>query len=124
MAEPPRPFERPAGEGPVFREPWEARAFALTVRLSEAGFFTWSEWAAALGRQIKAAQTCGDPDLGSTYYEHWLKALEELCSGKDLVHNAEVTRRAEEWRQAYLHTPHGRPVELSAGLHHHPGESP
>jgi nitrile hydratase accessory protein len=99
-------------EGPVFREPWEAQAFAVAVRLSEAGCFTWNEWAAALSEDIKAAQERGDPDLGDTYYQHWLNALERLCAQKRLVAASEMERRKEEWRQAYLATPHGRPVEL------------
>ena len=31
---------------PVFAEPWQAQAFALAVRLSADGHFTWKEWAA------------------------------------------------------------------------------
>ena len=99
-------------EGPVFNEPWEAQAFALAVRLSEAGFFTWPEWAAVLSQEIKKAQEQGDPDLGDTYYHHWLAALERLCTQKGLVPAAELLRRKDEWREAYLHTPHGKPVEL------------
>lgn len=99
-------------DGPVFREPWEAHAFALAVRLSEAGYFTWSEWAAALSREIQAAQQRGDPDLGATYYEHWLRTLERLCADKGLTAAADLQRRTEQWRHAYLHTPHGQPVAL------------
>lgn len=101
--------------GPVFHEPWEAHAFALAVRLSEAGYFTWSEWTSTLSREIRAAQEGGDPDLGASYYQHWLGALERLCAQKGLVNADAMHRRKEQWRQAYLHTPHGRPIELSAG---------
>jgi nitrile hydratase accessory protein len=100
-------------DGPLFKEPWEAHAFALAVRLSEAGWFSWNEWAAALNREIHTAQAQGDPDLGNTYYHHWLRALEQLCAQKGLVAGAEAQRRQEEWRQAYLHTPHGQPVVLA-----------
>ena len=100
-------------DGTVFNEPWEAQAFALAVRLSEAGYFTWSEWATILSQEIKAAQARGDPDLGQTYYQHWLNALERLCVEKGLVKREDMRRRTEEWRRAYLHTPHGQPVELS-----------
>jgi len=55
-------------EGPVFSEPWEAHAFALAVRLSEAGFFSWREWTAFLTQEIRAAQMRSEPDLGSNYY--------------------------------------------------------
>ncbi len=103
-------------EGPVFNEPWEAQIFALTVRLSEAGHFTWPEWAAVLSQEIRAAQERGDPDLGNTYYQHWLNALERICAEKGLVGREDVSRRRQEWRRAYVHTPHGQPVELSAAF--------
>ena len=102
------------GESPVFKEPWEAHAFALAVRLAEAGCFSWSEWAAVLSQEIKAAQERGDPDLGSTYYHHWLNALERLCANKGLVTDEAMQQRRTQWRRAYLNTPHGQPVELRA----------
>jgi nitrile hydratase accessory protein len=101
-------------EGPVFDEPWQAQAFALAVRLSEAGYFTWSEWTEVFSQEITAAQERGDPDLGDTYYHHWLNALERLCAAKGLVGLKDLARRREAWRRAYLNTPHGQPVDLSA----------
>lgn len=100
--------------GPVFKEPWQAHAFALAVRLSECGCFSWPEWATALSQEIRTAQKQGDPDLGQSYYHHWLKALERLCTEKGLVSGADMHQRKEQWRSAYLHTPHGQPIELSA----------
>jgi nitrile hydratase accessory protein len=67
-----------AADAPTFRDPWEARAFAMTIALHERGLFTWPEWAAALSSQIQLAQQAGDADLGDTYYQHWLNALETL----------------------------------------------
>lgn len=101
-------------DGPIFNEPWEAHALALAVRLSESGCFSWSEWAATLSQEIRVAQEGGDPDLGHSYYHHWLNALEQLCVEKGLVIGADMHRRKERWRRAYLHTPHGQPIELSA----------
>jgi nitrile hydratase accessory protein len=98
--------------GPVFREPWEAQAFAMAVRLHEAGHFTWTEWAERLAAQIKRAQAAGDPDLGATYYEHWLAALEGLVAEKGLVAAEELGRRKAEWDAAARATPHGKPIEL------------
>ena len=103
------------GAGPVFREPWEATAFALALRLHEAGLFGWDEWARTLSEEITAAQEAGDADLGDTYYRHWLNALERLCREKGLASADAVTARVEDWRRAYLATPHGQPVHLTAG---------
>ena len=98
--------------GPVFAEPWQAQAFALAVRLSAQGHFTWKEWAAALADELKAVADRGEPDDGSRYYEHWLAALERLVTSKNLSNPAEMDARKEAWADAYRHTPHGKPVEL------------
>jgi nitrile hydratase accessory protein len=98
--------------GPVFAEPWQAQAFALAVRLSEQGHFTWKEWAAALADELRAATDRGEPDDGSHYYEHWLAALERLVTSKQLAGRDELLARKEAWTDAYRHTPHGQPVEL------------
>ena len=100
---------------PVFAAPWEASAFALAVRLSGEGHFSWDEWASTLSEEIRAAQGEGDPDLGDTYYRHWLHALERLCRERGLVSEPEALDRKEAWRRAYLNTPHGKPVDLAAG---------
>ena len=111
----------PRGEdGPVFSAPWEATAFALAVRLSQEGHFTWREWTESLTQEIAEAQKQGDPDLGNTYYHHWVSALERLCAEKDLAGRPEMDRRKEEWRRAYLSTPHGKPIELPAASRHTP----
>lgn len=102
--------------GPVFAEPWQAQAFALAVKLSEHGHFTWKEWAAALADELKAAENRGEPDDGTHYYEHWLAALERLVVDKGLTNREAMRERKEAWTEAYLHTPHGKPVELNAGL--------
>jgi len=98
--------------GPVFAEPWEAQAFALAVRLSEQGYFTWTEWAAALAQELRAAAGRGEPDDGSRYYHHWLAALERLVTAKGLADPGALLARKEAWAEAYRRTPHGKPVEL------------
>jgi nitrile hydratase accessory protein len=105
---------RDAG-GPAFAEPWQAQAFALAVKLSEQGHFTWKEWSAALADELKAAAARGEPDDGSRYYDHWLAALERLVQAKGLTDAAALHARKEAWADAYRHTPHGKPVELGAG---------
>ena len=100
--------------GPVFREPWEAQAFAMTLALHERGLFTWPEWAEALAAQIAAAQEAGDADRGDTYYRHWMAALEHLVAAKGASSLDELTRYQHAWDHAADRTPHGQPIELRA----------
>lgn len=100
---------------PIFREPWEAQAFALTLALHERGLFSWAEWAAALAAQIAAAQASGDPDLGDTYYHHWLAALEKLVAAKGASSLEELLRYQRAWGHAAERTPHGQPIDLQRG---------
>jgi nitrile hydratase accessory protein len=97
---------------PVFKEPWEAQAFAMAVRLHDEGIFTWPEWAERLAEEIQRQQAAGDPDLGDTYYVHWLTTLERLVAEKGLIAAAELLQRKEAWAEAARTTPHGKPIEL------------
>ncbi len=99
-------------QGPVFREPWEAQAFAMALALHDKGIFTWPEWAATLGEEIKRAQADGDPDTGETYYRHWLNALERLVAEKGVTTRENLGRYAQAWDHAADRTPHGKPIEL------------
>ena len=99
-------------DGPVFREPWEAQAFALAVALHERGLFTWPEWSATLGAEIRRAQEKGDPDTGETYYHHWLAALERIVAEKGVADAEALTRYHDALDRAADRTPHGLPIEL------------
>ena len=99
-------------QGPVFREPWEAQAFAMALALHEKGVFTWQEWASALASEIKRAQAAGDPDTGETYYRHWLATLENLVAEKTPVSRDLLHRYRDAWDHAADRTPHGTPIEL------------
>lgn len=105
-------------EGPVFREPWEAQAFAMTLALYDRGVFTWPEWAAALADEIKRAQAGGDPDTGETYYTHWLAALERLVAEKGVATEQTLQRYRDAWDHACDRTPHGQPIELTPADFH------
>ena len=98
----------------MFAEPWQAQAFALAVKLSDQGHFTWKEWSAALADELQAAARRGEPDEGSRYYHHWLAALERLVMSKGIADPAALSARKEAWAEAYRRTPHGKPVELTA----------
>jgi nitrile hydratase accessory protein len=97
---------------PVFREPWEAQAFAMTLALHERGVFTWPEWAAALAEEIRRAQRAGDPDTGETYYHHWLATLERLVADRTDADGPILARYRDAWERAARRTPHGTPIEL------------
>ena len=99
-------------DGPVFREPWEAQAFAMALALHAKGVFTWSEWARELGATIKAAQAAGDPDTGATYYRHWLATLERMVAKKSVSSPADLDSYRHAWEHAAARTPHGAPIEL------------
>jgi nitrile hydratase accessory protein len=99
-------------EGPVFREPWEAQAFAMALALYDRGLFAWPEWATILGDEIKKAQAAGDPDTGETYYQHWLNALERMVAEKGVTDAHTLRRYHDAWDHAADRTPHGTPIEL------------
>ena len=99
-------------DGPVFNEPWEAEAFAMTLNLYAQGYFTWPEWAERLGAEISASRDAGDADRGDTYYLHWLKALEGLVAEKGLLTTDDLANRRDAWDKAARATPHGQPIML------------
>jgi nitrile hydratase accessory protein len=99
------------GDAPVFREPWEARVFAMTLSAHEAGLFSWSEWAETLGAEIKSA---GSEDTGAEYYRHWLAAFEKLLAGKGATSAEGLAEMQAAWDRAARATPHGEPIVLGA----------
>jgi nitrile hydratase accessory protein len=107
--------------GPVFAEPWHAKAFAMAVLLERQGVFTWTEWAEALGARIRRAVTAGDPDDGSTYYHHWLSTLETLIAEKSLATPEGLAATSAAWARAAARTPHGLPIELGPEDYAAPG---
>lgn len=103
-------------EGPVFQEPWEAQAFALVVQLHQRGLFTWQEWADALSAQIRAVRERGQTDSGTDYYRHWLAALEQLLSDKDVASARQLELRREQvlanWPSGHDHVAKREPVAV------------
>lgn len=107
------PLPRDDG-GPVFAEPWQAEAFAITVKLAEAGHFTWPEWAQVFSAELASARE-RRPNDPASYYSHWLDALERLLQAKGLTDAHRLAGLKTAWAEAYAHTPHGQPVRLSNG---------
>lgn len=108
------PLARTDGE-PAFEEPWQAEVLAVAFALIERGLFSPAEWSDTLGAELRTAVSRGDPDTQATYYAAALAALERLLADRSDVGADALSARAEQWRRAYLNTPHGQPVELSAG---------
>lgn len=100
---------------PTFDEPWQAQVLALAFALAKVEVFTPAEWSDALGAELRRAAAQGKPDDQTTYYTAALAALEGLIAADGRVTSDGLSARAEQWRRAYLNTPHGQPVELSAG---------
>ena len=106
---------QPGSDEPVFSQPWQAQAFAMTLSLHQQGLFTWPEWAQTLAEEITAAQAAGDADVGDTYYQHWLAALERMVAQKGASSAAELETHRQAWDRAADRTPHGQPIELQPG---------
>ncbi|MDG2243471.1 MAG: nitrile hydratase accessory protein [Rhodospirillaceae bacterium] len=95
---------------PVFSEPWQAQAFALTVTVHKGGLFTWDEWANCLSEEIAADKAASGPDDGSNYYALWLATLERMVRDKGAASGDELATLKDAWQESYLSTPHGQPV--------------
>ncbi|PST22509.1 nitrile hydratase accessory protein [Mesorhizobium plurifarium] len=94
---------------PVFAEPWQAIAFAMTVRLHEQGVFSWSEWAEALSAELYKPERRAD---GSDYYECWVAALSRLVTELSITSGSELEALVKSWQRAAEATPHGKPIAL------------
>jgi nitrile hydratase accessory protein len=99
---------------PVFAEPWQAEVFSLAIAAHRENLFSWTTWVEAFSAYHNSNPMASALD----YYHHWLAALEQLLTRGGVVHTSEIEARVEQWRLAYLRTPHGQPVELSRGITH------
>ena len=99
-------------DGPIFNEPWQAQAFALTVALHEQGHFSWAEWAACFSVALEEAKGTSPVNSQESYYLHWLAALETIVAQKNLTNQTALSDRYEAWERATLATPHGQQILL------------
>lgn len=115
---------------PAFAQPWEADAFVIAVALSQRGYFSWPQWVEQFAQEIRDFPQRSDESAHTAYYRQWLSCLEKILSQHHLIPMSELLIREEQWRQAFLNTPHGSPVDLAAascppdhphdhGHHHH-----
>ena len=106
-----RPLARRDGE-PVFDDPWQAQVLGVAFSLVDRGVFSAQDWSEALGAALRQAAAAGAPDNSATYYGAVLATLEQLTAAAGAVCVEAMAARREAWRQAYLRTPHGKPVLL------------
>lgn len=97
---------------PAFAEPWHAQVFAVTVALNEAGRFEWSDWAARFSETLRNRGLDRDLDGGDDYFNAWLETLERLLTELGAADLREIENIRDAWENAYLTTPHGKPVHL------------
>ena len=96
----------------MFAEQWHAEVVALVEVLVTEGKLDATDWSSALGAELDKRATEGAPDDDVTYYQAFLATLERLLASAEAVTKSDVDRRMEDWRRAYLNTPHGHPVVL------------
>ena len=99
----------------TFEEPWQAQVLAIADTMVTSGKFTATQWAETLGDALNAAAEGGAPDTTETYYTAALEALEARIREETPIDADTLAKRKEDWAAAYLATPHGKPVLLSAG---------
>ncbi|WP_321793560.1 nitrile hydratase accessory protein [Burkholderia pyrrocinia] len=129
-AHPDQPTTHPIPEtgAAVFEQPWQAQAFALIVHLHQAGFFPWADWVQTFSDVITTAPARPDESINDAYYRQWIAGMEQMVARLGLTEVESITHRTDEWRQAYLNTPHGEPVALTHAScppkHRHHAHSP
>lgn len=120
------PDSAPDEESAPFEHPWQAQAFSLIVYLHQAGLFSWKTWVDVFSKEIKASPMQAEESINDAYYRQWVSATENMLLSLELTGKEDIIRRTNEWRQAYLNTPHGMPVVLTSATcapahnHHHP----
>ncbi|AGP47184.1 Nitrile hydratase beta subunit [Serratia plymuthica] len=118
--------DAPAADNAPFEHPWQAQVFSLIVYLHQAGQFSWKAWVDVFSDEIKASPMQENESINDAYYRQWVSAAEKMLLSLELTGEQDIARRTDEWRQAYLNTPHGMPVVLTSAIcppahdHHHP----
>ena len=107
------PFTNKNEDQVVFQDPWHSQLFAITVQLSEKGHFSWKAFVKVFGEALKKERLpTKNLDGSNDYFSCWLNALEEILIEKKISNQNTLILLKEEWTQAYLSTPHGKPVNI------------
>ena len=107
------PFTYTNEDKVVFENPWHSQLFAITVQLSEKGNFSWTEFVTVFGEALKK-ESLHEKNLDGSndYFSCWLNALEKILIEKNISNQNTLILLKEDWTQAYLSTPHGKPVHI------------
>ncbi len=91
-----------------FEEPWQAKAFAMTVALHERGVFTWSEWAETLSavKKLKSRRWRLLRVLAARRWKSCWRAKGVAGARARSTHWPRALERAAHA------TPHGQPILL------------
>jgi nitrile hydratase accessory protein len=73
----------------VFDQPWQTRAFAVTVSLFEDGAFAWDEFR---DRLIEGLDDATDA-APATYWAAWLRATEQVLAARGVLDGADHRTR-------------------------------
>ena len=103
-------MEHPPTPPAVFEAPWHGQVFALAVILNSAGRFTWPEWTKVFGKTLSEMGKTKALDGSDDYYIAWVTALEEILVSKGIVIPDTLSDMKTLWTDAFLSTPHGKPV--------------
>ena len=107
------PFTNKIEDDVIFQNPWHSQLFAITVQLSGTGNFSWKEFVEFFGKSLnKSSLELNSLDGNDDYFNCWLIALEEIIISKKLGNSNILSLLKKDWTNAYLSTPHGKPVKI------------
>lgn len=90
----------PGADAPTFDAPWQARAFALAVTLTDehaSETLTWEEFQSRLVEEVNTGTGDGDPD--DVYYDQWLTALERALVEREILDSGELVARVRAFEE-------------------------
>jgi nitrile hydratase accessory protein len=86
----------------TFDAPWESRAFAMAVALSE-GLYDWEDFRTELIAEIARWESAGHPGEEWSYYERWLESLQTVLVERGVITPEELAARVHDVAHAEAH---------------------
>jgi nitrile hydratase accessory protein len=91
----------------VFAEPWQGRAFGLTMALVDRGAISYDAFRERLIATIGSWERSHPDGAGYSYYRCWLEALEQELDERELVDPGELATRSAAFAQRPAGHDHG-----------------